>query len=103
LFLLLHCTGIIFFLISDYTNRVDIWGVGVTAFEFLSGNPPFFNLEPLAAMFKIAQKKMKNELSFPAPVPDIMRDFVLLCLEQDPNDRPNADVLLEHSLFSKCL
>lgn len=51
-------------------------------------------------MFKIAQKKMKNELSFPDQVPDAMRDFVFLCLEQDPKDRPNADALLDHSLFS---
>ena len=87
-------------LLSGYTNRVDIWGVGVTAFEFLSGNPPFYHIEPLAAMFKIAQKKMKDELSFPAHVPAVLVQFVLLCLEQDPRDRPPADFLLEHSLFS---
>ena len=88
---------------SGYTNRVDIWGVGVTAFELLSGNPPFYNLEPLAAMFKIAQKKMQSELSFPSHIPDMLQNFVLLCLEQDPNNRPPADVLLEHSLFSGAL
>lgn len=79
---------------------MDIWGVGVTAFEFLSGNPPFYHIEPLAAMFKIAQKKMRDELSFSEHLPAILIQFVLLCLEQDPKDRPPAKVLLEHSLFS---
>jgi len=60
-------------------------------------------LEPLAAMFKIAQKKMQNELSFPSQVPDSLIDFVLVCLEQDPSNRPTADVLLNHSLFTKAL
>ena len=90
-------------MISGYTNRVDIWGVGVTAFEFLSGNPPFYHLEPMAAMFKIAQKKMQDELSFPSHIPDILIDFVITCLEQNPSNRPSADSLLSHSLFSTVL
>ena len=83
-----------------YTDKVDIWGVGVTAFEFLTGNPPFFDREGNTALFKIANvKDMKDELKFPDEIDTSLRSFILNCVQVKPEQRLSADDLLNTELF----
>ena len=35
------------------TAASDIWSVGCTAVELFSGNPPYYDLEPVPALFRI--------------------------------------------------
>lgn len=35
----------------------DVWAFGITLIEMLTGQPPFKELDPLAAMFRIASTK----------------------------------------------
>ena len=83
-----------------YTDKVDIWGVGVTVFEFISGNPPFFARERNAAIFKIGKvKNMKHELTFPVEIDELLTSFILNCVEVNPEKRLTADDLLKNRLF----
>ena len=34
----------------------DVWAFGITLIEMLTGEPPFKNMDPLAAMFRIASR-----------------------------------------------
>lgn len=57
----------------------DIWSVGCLALELLTGAPPYFQLEPMSALFRIVQDDRP-------PLPDglsrEMRDFLLLCFQK---------------------
>ena len=85
---------------GKYTEKVDLWGVGVTTFEFLTGNPPFFDRQPNVAIFKIGNvKDMKDELEFPDDIDILLRSFVLNCVQVDPEQRLSVDDVLKTELF----
>jgi serine/threonine protein kinase len=37
------------------TPAADIWSVGCLAIELLTGQPPYFDLQPMSALFRIVQ------------------------------------------------
>lgn len=38
-----------------YSNRIDVWAMGITAIEIGDGNAPFQNMHPTRAMFQIVR------------------------------------------------
>lgn len=38
-----------------YSNRIDVWALGITAIEIGDGNAPFQNMHPTRAMFQIVR------------------------------------------------
>ncbi|GMH29576.1 hypothetical protein Nepgr_031419 [Nepenthes gracilis] len=73
---------------------VDIWSLGCTVLEMATTKPPWSQYEGVAAMFKIGNSK-----ELPA-IPDHLseegKEFVKLCLQRNPHNRPAAAQLLEH-------
>ena len=49
---------------STPTAACDIWSVGCIVIELLTGKPPYYDLAPMAALFRIVQvtsgEKLKN-------------------------------------------
>jgi len=39
------------------TPAADIWSVGCLAVELLTGQPPYFDLQPMSALFRIVQAR----------------------------------------------
>ena len=37
------------------TPAADIWSVGCLAIELLTGQPPYYDLQPMSALFRIVQ------------------------------------------------
>ncbi len=80
---------------TDVDARSDIYGVGILAYEMLTGKPPF-NAKNAAAMLSA------QVLEKPAPlrelresVPPRLEDVIMRCLEKDADDRwPTAESLL---------
>ncbi|CAN6482412.1 unnamed protein product [Victoria cruziana] len=73
----------------------DIWSVGCTVIEMATGKPPWSEkYQEASALFHIGTTK-----SHP-PIPEHLsleaQDFLLKCLQKEPNLRPSASDLLQH-------
>ncbi|KAL2324772.1 hypothetical protein Fmac_023830 [Flemingia macrophylla] len=77
-----------------YGLAADIWSLGCTVLEMLTRQPPYSHLEGMQALFRIGRGQ-------PPPVPESLstdaRDFIHKCLQVNPNKRPAAAQLLDHS------
>eukprot|EP01105_Mastigella_eilhardi_P010150 TRINITY_DN2378_c0_g1_i7.p1 TRINITY_DN2378_c0_g1~~TRINITY_DN2378_c0_g1_i7.p1 ORF type:complete len:1065 (+),score=196.41 TRINITY_DN2378_c0_g1_i7:336-3197(+) len=71
----------------------DIWSLGCTVIELITGHPPYYDCPNLRAMFKIVQ----SDIPIPDGISDELRDFLQLCLRKNPSGRPTAVQLLEHA------
>ncbi|KAJ0734280.1 putative mitogen-activated protein kinase kinase kinase STE-STE11 family [Helianthus annuus] len=78
---------------KGYGLAADIWSLGCTVLEMLTRQIPYSHLEGMQALFRIGRGE-------PPPIPDTLsteaRDFILKCLQVNPNDRPTAAQLLDH-------
>lgn len=78
----------------------DIWSVGATAVELLTGTPPYFTLPTYTALYRIVQDKTAP-IPTDIPLSDPCRKFLLECFERDVQKRKNARDLLRHPWFSR--
>lgn len=95
---------------KPYTEKCDIWSLGVIFYIMLCGIPPFCNLEKKALETALKQpfwmhaKRMKRVPDAPVDFPELLwksvsdkaRNFVQVMLNIDPNYRPRAAELLKH-------
>ncbi|KAH9321731.1 hypothetical protein KI387_016370, partial [Taxus chinensis] len=80
--------------VNGYDLVVDIWSLGCTVVEMATAEPPWRQYEGVAAMFKIGNSK---ELpAIPEHLSEEGKNFVRLCLQRNPSNRPTAAKLLEH-------
>lgn len=76
------------------SSACDIWSLGCTVVELLIGQPPFFGLHPMAALYQMVQ--VVAPPIDPACCSSVCLDFLSLCFQQDPKNRPSAQELLTH-------
>ena len=83
--------------VEMYTEKVDIWSLGIMMLEFAYGEPPYLNLPQTQVCYMI--------LTMNPPELDAhkwsanMREFVKICLTKEPKERPSAGDLLNHELL----
>ena len=87
---------------EKYDTKTDIWSLGITCVELVEGEPPNGDMKPMKVMEKIACNPPKvEEILNVEEHTDEFIDFVRLCLEIDPNERPTADQLIKHPFITK--
>lgn len=77
----------------------DIWSIGCLVIEMLQGTPPWSEWQnTYAALFKIANSGEPPK--FPEDISLEAQNFLSLCLEIDPQKRPNVKALLFHPFIT---
>ena len=77
-----------------YTEKVDIWSLGIMMLEFIFGEPPYLN-QPQTKVCYLILTVNPPEID-PGKWSATLRDFLKLCLTKDPYERPSVDDLLKH-------
>lgn len=75
------------------STKSDIWSLGCTLIELITGKPPYADLIAMSAMFRIVEDKYPP---LPRNISEDMRDFLLQCFQKNPDNRPTATQLLDH-------
>ncbi|CAM9644658.1 unnamed protein product, partial [Ectocarpus sp. 8 AP-2014] len=87
--------------LKDGWIKADVWSLGATVLEMLTGSPPWDNIGPLAAMFKISCTRDLPEI--PENVSPLVQDLLRQCFSRDPSLRPTASELLRHAVVAEVL
>ena len=75
------------------TAASDVWSVACTVLELVTGAPPYFDMQPMPAMFAIARDPRPP---LPERASPALRDFLKRCFRKDPKTRPSAAEMREH-------
>lgn len=78
-----------------YTDAVDVWAIGVLAWEAVGGGAPFAG----STMQETQKNVISKQVSAPQQWPPAYRAFVASCLSREPHMRPSAADLLSHDLL----
>ena len=75
------------------TPACDIWSLGCTVIELVTGAPPYYELEKVAALYRIVNDGCPP---FPTNISPSLRDFLTKCFQREPLIRVTAKSLLKH-------
>ncbi|GBG63616.1 hypothetical protein CBR_g38927 [Chara braunii] len=78
---------------SGVSAASDIWSVGCTIIELLTCVPPYYDLQPMPALFRIVQD---DHPPLPENASTLLTDFLHQCFRKDGKLRPDAKTLLRH-------
>jgi len=75
-----------------YDEKIDLWSLGVLAYEFLVGSPPFEAPDGS----KTYERIVNVDLQFPDHVSDLAADLIRKLLVKAPHDRLSLEQVLSH-------
>ncbi|CUG84671.1 protein kinase, putative [Bodo saltans] len=81
---------------EGHNKAADIWSLGATVLQMLTGAAPYQGLAPVPALFKIGHS---TESPVPAEMPNVSEgavEFIRYCLAREPAQRPTVKQLLSH-------
>ncbi|KAL2463324.1 Serine/threonine-protein kinase BLUS1 [Forsythia ovata] len=77
---------------------MDVWSVGITALELAYSRPPIFLLSPFLKF--LVRSRFSGFDNVNKEFSESFKNFLCICLVDDPLKRPSADKLLNHPFFS---
>jgi len=83
--------------VLNYTEKIDIWSLGVVFYIILCGSPPFYGDTDMAVLTKVKSGKWKFEPKQKwSVVPDEAKDIVKRMIVPKPEDRFSASDVVDH-------
>jgi serine/threonine protein kinase len=76
------------------STKSDIWSLGCTLVELVTGKPPYADLIAMSAMFRIVEDPLPP---LPDNISDDMKSFLTACFQKDPENRLTATQLKQHA------
>ncbi|XP_015934718.1 mitogen-activated protein kinase kinase kinase 1 [Arachis duranensis] len=83
---------------QGYGLPADMWSLGCTVLEMLTGKLPYSEFESMQALYRIGKGERP---SMPDSLSKDARDFILQCLQVNPDHRPTAAQLLSHPFIQR--
>jgi serine/threonine-protein kinase len=71
-------------------HRADLYAFGVTAYEMLTGQPPFVGATPQAVLAAHVTEAPVSVMQRRATIPPALAQLIMRCLEKKPADRPQS-------------
>jgi Protein kinase domain len=81
-------------------HRADLYALGVTAYELLTGTPPFAGRPPQAVLAAHVIEEPEPVERRRGAVPPLLAELVRACLAKRPADRPQSAAQVMHMLDS---
>eukprot|EP00948_MAST-09A_sp_MAST-9A-sp1_P002146 g2146.t1 len=79
----------------SFWKKADVWSVGCTVLEMLTGMPPFSQYSnPVTAMYHIAC--VDEQPQYPSGISKGCASFLDLCFQRQPDNRPEVSQLVLH-------
>ena len=82
---------------KEYDSKVDIWSLGIFAYELTNGDPPYIEESQSQIILNIVRMDPPAIASKWSP---LFADFVKQCLTKNPDERPSAAQLLQHEFIA---
>ncbi|KAL7716868.1 non-specific serine/threonine protein kinase [Entamoeba marina] len=79
------------------TVKADVWALGCTIIELITGNPPYSDINPTAALYKIVND---DHPPLPPNITPQLKDLLFVCFKRDPNQRGSSRDLLQQKWFA---
>lgn len=76
------------------STKSDIWSLGCTLVELVTGKPLYADLIAMSVMFRIVEDPVPP---LPDTISEDMKSFLTACFQKDPEARPSATQLKEHA------
>ncbi|TPX32600.1 hypothetical protein SmJEL517_g04340 [Synchytrium microbalum] len=84
--------------LNGASTKSDIWSMGCTIIEMLTGRPPYWDLNPMTTLFRIVED---DGPPLPEGISNDMRAFLTRCFQKDTTKRADATELLQHDWIRK--
>jgi len=79
-------------------HRIDIYAVGLLAYELLAGKSPFAASSPRGVLAAVLTREPEPLVDVRADVPRSLSELVMTCLSKEPEGRPESALALMHAL-----
>jgi len=87
---------------SGHGRKADIWSVGCTCLQMITGAPPWKTMKfnsITALMYHICSTNEPPPI--PTDVSTCLKSFLMICFQRSPSERPTANSLLQHSFVNE--
>ena len=86
---------------KSYTNKTDLWSIGICFYEILFGTNPFRAKTEVDLVKGIKNLQMSKQLNFPEDieVSDLCKDLLNKLLKVNPEERIDWTEFFNHPIF----